>query len=171
MDDIMTVEEVGEYLHLCKKTIYQLAKQGSLPVTRVGNNLRFYRSEIDHVLKRFSKHTRHILVIDDAPAVCSLLKDTLEDEGHMVFIATNGADGLECMKDIKFDNILLDLRLDSLFISLTSHSGDYFVGYHGDSHACANQIRNIEAFKVLNTDFSCPQYVGNLAARAISDQN
>ena len=54
MDDIMTVDEVSEYLHICKKTVYHLAKQGALPVTHVGSNLRFYRSDIDQVLKKNS---------------------------------------------------------------------------------------------------------------------
>jgi|WetSurMetagenome_2_1015567.scaffolds.fasta_scaffold627245_1 excisionase family DNA binding protein len=114
MDDIMTVEEVSDYLHICKKTVYQLVKQGSLPSTRVGNNLRFYRSEIDRMLKRFSKNMRHILVVDDAPAVCSMIKRVLEDSGHIVMISTNGADSLELMAEIKFDKIFLDLRLPDM---------------------------------------------------------
>jgi len=86
MDDIMTVEEVSKYLRICEKTVYHLAKQGSLPVTGVGNDSRFYRSEIDQMLKRLSTHMKHILVIDDAPVEVPLGSSGIQ---HILGIQTH----------------------------------------------------------------------------------
>ena len=35
--DILTVEEVAEYLKLAKKTVYKMAVEGTIPAFRVGN--------------------------------------------------------------------------------------------------------------------------------------
>jgi excisionase family DNA binding protein len=43
---IMTVEDVAEFLKLSKITIYKLVKKGQLPGFRVGNSWRFRRDKI-----------------------------------------------------------------------------------------------------------------------------
>jgi excisionase family DNA binding protein len=112
--DILTAEEVATYLRLCKRTVYQLVKQGSLPATRVGDSLRFYRSEIDEYLKHRAKKIRYFLVIDDAPAVCSLVCQALEAHGHTVLSATSGQEGLALLEDVRFDHIFLDLKMPDM---------------------------------------------------------
>lgn len=53
-----------------------------------------------------------ILVIDDEEIICSLLKDTLTDEGYHVETVTNGTEGLEkLLKGEPFDILLTDIRM------------------------------------------------------------
>lgn len=52
-----------------------------------------------------------ILVIEDEISISQVLKDILEDEGHRVLLATNGADGLELGLTEKPRLILLDIML------------------------------------------------------------
>ena len=39
--DILTVDELSEYLHVHRTTIYRLLKEGKLPGFRVGSDWRF----------------------------------------------------------------------------------------------------------------------------------
>jgi DNA-binding response OmpR family regulator len=60
-----------------------------------------------------------ILVIDDEPDVLLLCRVNLEYEGHQVFEATNGEEGLELAADRKPDLIVLDVMLperDGFFV-------------------------------------------------------
>lgn len=45
--EIMTIQEVAEYLRLNEKTTYRLAAEGKLPGFKVGGAWRFRKSEID----------------------------------------------------------------------------------------------------------------------------
>lgn len=49
--DIMTIQEVAEYLKLKLKTAYHLAANGSIPAFKVGGSWRFRRSEIEKWIK------------------------------------------------------------------------------------------------------------------------
>ncbi|MCP4714527.1 MAG: helix-turn-helix domain-containing protein [Deltaproteobacteria bacterium] len=51
---ILTVEEVAEFLKLSKITIYKLVKKGQIPGFRVGNSWRFRK---DKILDIISKQT------------------------------------------------------------------------------------------------------------------
>lgn len=46
-DDIMTIDEVADYLRINKKTAYRLAGEQKLPGFKVGGAWRFRRSEIE----------------------------------------------------------------------------------------------------------------------------
>ena len=50
----------------------------------------------------------HILVIDDEPLVRSLLKQVLENRGHMVTEAGNGQEGIRCFRNNNFDLVITD---------------------------------------------------------------
>ena len=52
-----------------------------------------------------------ILVIDDEPGICSVLKDILEDENHQVFTAGDGYEGLALLQQEWIDLVLLDVWL------------------------------------------------------------
>lgn len=53
-----------------------------------------------------------ILVIDDEEIICTLLKDTLTDEGYHVETVTNGTEGLEkLIRGEPFDILLTDIRM------------------------------------------------------------
>jgi len=45
--DIMTIDEVADYLRINKKTAYRLAGENKLPGFKVGGTWRFRRSEIE----------------------------------------------------------------------------------------------------------------------------
>lgn len=49
---IMTVEEVAEFLKLSKITIYKLVKKGQLPGFRVGNSWRFRKDKILEIISK-----------------------------------------------------------------------------------------------------------------------
>ena len=44
---ILTVDELSEYLHVHRTTIYRLLKEGKLPGFRVGSDWRFNTEEIE----------------------------------------------------------------------------------------------------------------------------
>lgn len=51
--DIMTLEEVAEYLRLKPQTIYTWAAEKKIPAAKIGKEWRFRRSVID---KWFDRH-------------------------------------------------------------------------------------------------------------------
>ena len=48
--DVMTIEDLSEYLKVSKSTLYKLAQKGSLPGQKVGKHWRFHRDVIDRWL-------------------------------------------------------------------------------------------------------------------------
>ncbi|WP_109107156.1 hybrid sensor histidine kinase/response regulator [Azospirillum sp. TSO35-2] len=57
---------------------------------------------------------RHILVVEDNPITQILTRTILEQAGHHVAVADNGADAVEAVKHIRFDLILMDVHLPVL---------------------------------------------------------
>ena len=53
-----------------------------------------------------------ILVVDDDPDLVEVIRLTLEDSGFQVFSAASGAEGLEKVKEIHPDLIVLDVMMD-----------------------------------------------------------
>lgn len=45
--DIMTIEEVADYLRVPVSSLYKLAQQGRIPASKVGRHWRFRREFID----------------------------------------------------------------------------------------------------------------------------
>jgi excisionase family DNA binding protein len=113
-EELITVDELAAYLHFSKKTIYNMVKEKALPVIRIGDSLRFSRSEIDELLQRRNKKMINILVIDDTESVCNVMRRVLENEGHTTLTATSGKGGLEHLAEIKFDHIFLDLYMPDM---------------------------------------------------------
>jgi len=115
MPELMTVEELGDYLRFTKKTIYKLLKQGSIPAIKIGNKWRFDKELMDEWLHRNMKGVKaHILVVDDDELIRSLFKETLEEQGHTVVAVGSGAEGIECIKRWDFDLVFLDLKLPEM---------------------------------------------------------
>ena len=46
-NDIMTIDELAEYLRISKSTLYKLAQEGKLPGQKVGKCWRFHREGVD----------------------------------------------------------------------------------------------------------------------------
>ncbi len=50
MPEVLTAEELAQYLGVHYRTVLQLAREGSLPGRRVGNSWRFHKQAIDEWL-------------------------------------------------------------------------------------------------------------------------
>lgn len=112
MAELMTVEELGQYLRFTKKTIYKLLKQESIPALRIGNKWRFDRKAVDDWLHQDRSKTQAcILVIDDDDIILSLFKETLESEGHSIVTAASSAEAVERLGQQDFNLIFLDLKM------------------------------------------------------------
>ena len=46
MEEILTVEEVAEFLKVSRDTVYRLTQQGKIPATKVGNQWRFTKTRL-----------------------------------------------------------------------------------------------------------------------------
>ena len=115
MTELMTLEEVANYLLVTKKTIYRLLDRRVIPAIRVGHQWRFDKASIDAWLRQNSTETvATILVIDDDETICSLFKDTLEIAGHTVTTVSDSATGLELAKNGDYDLVFLDLKLPGI---------------------------------------------------------
>lgn len=112
MPELMTVEELGQYLRFTRKTIYRLLRQGSIPSTKIGNKWRFDKEVIDKWLHHNMERVRaHILVIDDDDLIRALFKEILEEQGHTVVTADNAAKGIAYVIQRDFNLIFLDLKM------------------------------------------------------------
>lgn len=61
-NDIMTLEEVAEYLKLKPQTIYKWAQENEIPALKIGKEWRFRKSILDKWLDRkFSEKFKHLL--------------------------------------------------------------------------------------------------------------
>lgn len=49
-DEVMTVSEVADLLHLPVSTVYYLARRGVIPACRLGRTWRFVRPRIEELL-------------------------------------------------------------------------------------------------------------------------
>ncbi|OAI39293.1 hypothetical protein AYO39_00415 [Actinobacteria bacterium SCGC AG-212-D09] len=49
-EDVMTAREVAELLRMPRSTVYQLARQGVLPASRLGRTWRFLRPQLEELL-------------------------------------------------------------------------------------------------------------------------
>ncbi len=51
-NDVMTVEEIAEYLRIPKSSVYKLAQEARIPCQKVGRHWRFHRETINEWLSR-----------------------------------------------------------------------------------------------------------------------
>ena len=115
MTELMTVEEVADYLRVTEKTIYRLLKKKSLPATKVGRQWRFEKNSVDEWLHQNSVGTKTaILVVDDEEIIRSLFRETLEELGHTVIVAETGSEGLAMVKQRDFALVFLDLKMPGM---------------------------------------------------------
>ncbi len=112
MAELMTIEEVADYLRVTEKAVYRLLKRGHIPATKVGRQWRFEKNSIDEWLRQHSVGTKAaILVVDDEEIVQALFKETLGELGHTVITAETGSEGLELVKQRDFNLAFLDLKM------------------------------------------------------------
>jgi excisionase family DNA binding protein len=60
-EKLLTVEEVADYLHVHRYTIYRFLAQKKLPAFKVGNQWRFHRKMIEAWLSRNSNFQKERL--------------------------------------------------------------------------------------------------------------
>lgn len=115
MTELMTLEEVADYLRVTEKTIHRLLKRGGIPAIKVGHQWRFDKASVDEWLRQNSVGAKAtILVIDDEQVIRILFKETLEELGHRVILADDGYEGLELIKRWDFDVVFLDLKMPGM---------------------------------------------------------
>lgn len=54
--DIMTMDELAEYLKISKSTLYKLTQEGKLPGQKVGKRWRFHKGVVDQWLGKAGEH-------------------------------------------------------------------------------------------------------------------
>ena len=52
-DDIMTMDELADYLKISKSTLYKLATDNKLPGTKIGKRWRFHKDAIDRWVQNY----------------------------------------------------------------------------------------------------------------------
>ncbi len=115
MAELMTLQEVADYLRVTEKTIYRLLGRGSIPAVKVGRQWRFERMSIDDWLQQSSVGARaNILVVDDEAIIRALFRETLKELGYRVLTVGTGAEGLELVKKEDFDLVFLDLKMPGM---------------------------------------------------------
>ena len=55
--EVMTVEDLADYLQVSKKAVYAMAKTGELPAAKVGDQWRFKKSLVDRWLTALSRQS------------------------------------------------------------------------------------------------------------------
>jgi excisionase family DNA binding protein len=53
--EVMTVEEIAQYLRIPKSSVYKLAQEDRIPCQKVGRHWRFHRVAIERWLARDNK--------------------------------------------------------------------------------------------------------------------
>ncbi len=115
MTELMTLQEVANYLRVTTKTIHRLLERRVIPAMKVGRQWRFDKASIEVWLRQNSiKRAANILIIDDDETICSLFKDTLEGTGHTVTTVSESSKGLELVKDRDYDLVFLDLKIPEM---------------------------------------------------------
>lgn len=51
-DDVMSMEQLAEYLKVSRHTLYKLAREGKMPGQKIGKRWRFLRAAIDDWLSQ-----------------------------------------------------------------------------------------------------------------------
>lgn len=64
---VLTIDELSEYLRISKSSLYKLAQDGKVPGQKVGRHWRFHRSAIDDWLGSNHLATGHRLREEGKP--------------------------------------------------------------------------------------------------------
>jgi excisionase family DNA binding protein len=115
MVELLTVQELANYLKLNPVTVIRKAKSGELPCMKVGRQFRFDKQQIDEWLVTNSVNkTGNILVVDDEVKICDLFKDALTSSGYMVDTAQTGEAALKLIDKKNYHLIFLDLAMPKM---------------------------------------------------------
>ena len=73
MSELMTVDELAEYLSVTPDTIYRKVRTGEIPSIRVGRLLRFPKKTIENWLEQKTIHPVGVKAEDEKEAINLLL--------------------------------------------------------------------------------------------------
>ena len=115
MKEILTVQELAEYLKMNPKTLQRKAREGEIPAFKLGRQFRFDKEQIDRWLshKAVTK-SLNILLVDDDSIIRDLFTQSLEGLGHNITTSANGVEALEFVTKRRFDLIFLDLLMPGI---------------------------------------------------------
>lgn len=54
-ENILTIDELADYLRISKSSLYKLAQAGKLPGQKIGRHWRFHKEAVDQWLKDTKK--------------------------------------------------------------------------------------------------------------------
>ncbi len=114
MEQVLTLEEVAQYLKIAKPTLYRLLEDGKIPAFKVGNQWRFTRELIDKWLWDQLPKKKNILVVDDDKLICMDLKSIIASGGHEVVTTQSGVEATKLIEDSNFHLVFLDLMLPDM---------------------------------------------------------
>ncbi len=115
MLELMTLDELANYLRVTQRTIYRLLKRGSIPAMKVGQRWRFDKTLINKWLsQKVVVGVANILVIDDDKIIRVLFGKILVELGHNVTVVADSSEGLELVKKHDFDIVFLDLKIPKI---------------------------------------------------------
>lgn len=115
MEELVTVQEVADYLKMSPQTIYRFAQQGRIPALKVGNRWRFRPADIEIWLQnQDDQSSPSILIVDDEISVGRVFSEVLRYEGYRTTLAHSGAEAVEAMRRQRYALIFLDLVMPDM---------------------------------------------------------
>ena len=115
MKDLLTTNQLAEYLQLKPVTIRRKAAKGEIPALKIGRQIRFDKAQIDKwLLLGNMRKSAQILVVDDEPLVVDLIRATLEEEGYQVTTTSSSLEAAGIITEKRFSLIFLDLLMPNL---------------------------------------------------------
>jgi len=122
-DQYLTTEEVLDYLHLTRRTVYRLVKAGKIPATRIGHQFRYRRRDIEIWLTANRHYARRagaegyerprVLVVDDEESVRNLVAKTLAKDYDVDTVA-DGPTAVDRLQATVYDLLITDLRMPGM---------------------------------------------------------
>ena len=180
-DQLLTTDEVLEYLQINLRTIYRLLKARQIPAVRVGRHWRFRKADVDTWLAARTAGGRdpltrpRILVVDDEATVRELIEKTLTLSDYDVDLVSDGPTALERLTAGEYDLLIVDLKMPgmdglSVIREARRRSLDLPViivtGFSTEANAI--EAINLGVSGYLTKPFRIPRLL-NVAARALGE--
>jgi PTS system nitrogen regulatory IIA component len=93
--EIMTVEEVAEYLRVSERTVYEWAQKGEIPSGKLGTSWRFKRGEIERWVNQRLTRGRKVAALHPFE-----IRDALDPERVAIIDENSKEPALELMIDV-----------------------------------------------------------------------
>jgi excisionase family DNA binding protein len=108
----LDVSGVSRLLGLHLETVRRLVREGRIPAFKAGRSWRFDPRHIEAMAQGGGEQRpMRILVVDDDPDICQVIRITLERAGYVVQTAQDGETAIRLLRAAPHDLVLLDLKL------------------------------------------------------------